>query len=362
MEGMNIVPEEELIKYPVTYKWGKLFNWTLLAIHFILLVVFGLWGAWIIALVNCVSLLVYIKLLGVIKDYPDRFFLIVFAEIVIHMVAATICVGWDSCFYIYTIGVIPFGFFSDYMSRKDGAKGFNPLVLTAMSGLAYLVERLYTLFNPAIYNIDKSKVEGLGIVNMVMVGAFLTISTYVFINSILDNESELMDVAEYDALTELGNRHRIDRTMPLYGIDVDCSKKLYSTAILDIDNFKKVNDNFGHLAGDQVLRDIARILRHYESSDVFVFRWGGEEFMIIVIGDDSYSKLMELCEKVRCDVAGNVSIFDYFRIVVTISSGVAECCIGEAFKDLTERADKCLYQAKGNGKNQVVGAKDIGLQ
>ena len=84
--------------------------------------------------------------------------------------------------------------------------------------------------------------------------------------------------------------------------------------------------------------------------------------MIIYIGDDPYNKLMSLCEKVRCDVAGNVSMFDYFRIVVTVSSGVATCSVGEGFKELTDRADKCLYQAKGNGKNQVVGAKDIGLE
>ena len=81
--------------------------------------------------------------------------------------------------------------------------------------------------------------------------------------------------------------------------------------------------------------------------------------MIIMIGDDNYNRLMELCEKIRSDVAANVTMFEYFRIVVTISAGVASSIMGEDFKALTERADKCLYHAKGNGKNQVVGSVDF---
>lgn len=362
MEGMNIVPEEELIKYPVSYRWGTQMNWSLLIIHVALLIVFGVWGAWTMVLVNCCSVLVYLKMFPTIKQKPGLYMRVAILEVLVHMIFAVVCIGWSAGFFTYTFVVVPFAFFTDYTVRKDGAKGFNPVIIAVISVITFIMCKVISMNVSPVYAVEKLYIDIMCVVNGFMVLTIMATFAYIYINNIVDNETELMDVAEYDALTELGNRHRIDRVLPLYGIDIDASKSPYAVAILDIDNFKKVNDNFGHLAGDQVLRDMARILRHYESSDTLIFRWGGEEFMIIIIGDDPYKKMMTLCEKVRCDVAGNVSMFDYFRIVVTVSSGVAQCSVGEGFKELTDRADKCLYQAKGNGKNQVVGAKDIGLE
>lgn len=358
MEGMNIISEEEKIRYPNSFKWGTFLNWILLAVHFILLVTFGFVGAWIMVLVNVFSVFFYSRAFVTIKDKPDTYMKLTFIEILFHMLAAVVCVGWDCGFQQYCFAVVGIVFFSNHLLLRDGAKGFQPMVFCVFSGIAYMFSRFVGLHLSPVYDVTPEFEKILFTLNGMLVLVLISLVSYIYVSGIQENETDLMDVAEYDALTQLANRHRIDRVLPLYGIDKDGSSVKYAIAIMDIDNFKKVNDNFGHLAGDQVLKDIARILRNYEGKEVLVFRWGGEEFMIITVGDDPYAKLMDICEKVRCDVAGNVSMFEYYRIVVTISSGVAEIETGEDFKALTERADKCLYHAKGNGKNQVVGAKE----
>lgn len=359
MEGMNIVSEEERIKYPSSYRWGTLFNWILLAVHFSLLVAFGFTAAWIMVAFNTFSVFLYSRLFSVLKDKPALYMKLVYGEIILHMMAAVVCVGWDCGFQQYCFCVVGIAFFTNYVIMSDGAGSFSPMVLCIISGISYLFAIFVGIYMEPVYEVSPIFSRVSYTFNGILVIGLVTIFSYVYVTHIQQNETDLMDVAEYDALTQLANRHRIDRVLPIYGIDKDGSSVSYAAAILDIDNFKKVNDNFGHLAGDQVLRDIARILRNHESKEVQAFRWGGEEFMLLVVGDGSYDRLMEICEKVRGEVANNVTMFEYFRIVVTISAGVAANTADEDFKALTERADKCLYHAKGNGKNQVVGAREF---
>ena len=309
--------------------------------------------------VNTASVFFYSRMFNTLKTRPGLFLKLVFSEIIIHMMLAIVCVGWDCGFQQYCFCIVGIAFFTNYIITKDGAEGFSPLALCIVSAIVYLFSIFVGVYLEPVYRVSQIFKNVTFTVNGIMVLGLVTIFSYIYVTHIQQSETDLMDVAEYDALTQLANRHRIDRVLPIYGIDKNSSGVSYSAAIMDIDNFKKVNDNFGHLAGDQVLRDIARILRNYESNDVLAFRWGGEEFMIIMIGDDNYNRLMELCEKIRSDVAANVTMFEYFRIVVTISAGVASSIMGEDFKALTERADKCLYHAKGNGKNQVVGSTDF---
>jgi diguanylate cyclase (GGDEF)-like protein len=121
----------------------------------------------------------------------------------------------------------------------------------------------------------------------------------------------------------------------------------------DIDDFKQVNDTFGHKGGDTVLRAVADILRlNIRASDV-LGRYGGEEFIIMFTAPEQES-LFELGERIRCMVEKATAK----AIPVTISLGIAAARLGqnaeEELINLMERADRCLYQAKRGGKNMVV--------
>lgn len=130
-----------------------------------------------------------------------------------------------------------------------------------------------------------------------------------------------------------------------------------SVILLDIDHFKKVNDTFGHLAGDQVLRELCdrvrRILRDYD----ILGRFGGEEFLI-VLPDVSLAGAVEVAERLRQSVAADPCHFEDKTINITISLGVASISQeGEGLTQVLQRADKSLYMAKNAGRNRVASAE-----
>jgi len=128
-----------------------------------------------------------------------------------------------------------------------------------------------------------------------------------------------------------------------------------SLAMLDIDLFKQINDSYGHLAGDYVLKHLAQVIKKNIRREDFLARYGGEEFAIILPEID-HSNAMLMAEKVRRLVEQSRIVFDNTPIVTTISIGVAslqdDVIDGP---DLIRRADEMLYRAKNEGRNRVCG-------
>jgi diguanylate cyclase (GGDEF)-like protein len=122
--------------------------------------------------------------------------------------------------------------------------------------------------------------------------------------------------------------------------------------MLDIDNFKAVNDTFGHRAGDEVILSVAHaIMACIRKTDV-AGRYGGEEFLVLLPETDLASAKV-VAEKIRSTVA-QLS-FEIKDLAITISAGVAEAQQGESYEAFINRADANLYRAKRSGKNRVEG-------
>ncbi|WP_170972122.1 GGDEF domain-containing protein [Bacillus yapensis] len=159
--------------------------------------------------------------------------------------------------------------------------------------------------------------------------------------------------AYVDPLTEIANR----RKMYLYLDNHLKTNDDLSVILLDIDNFKSINDHYGHDVGDEVLQEFTKLIsQHLSEKDMFG-RWGGEEFM--VFSHTSGSDAMKLAEDLRRTV-------DYYSFTkvghVTASFGVTSYRAGDTKESLFKRADVALYQSKTNGKNQVnrIDAKELG--
>lgn len=122
-----------------------------------------------------------------------------------------------------------------------------------------------------------------------------------------------------------------------------------SIIMFDIDHFKAVNDTFGHSRGDQVLKEISRIVSENIRETDFFARWGGEEF-IILLPESSLEEAVNLAEKLLGKLEQNK-----FPVVgkITASFGVAQMCKGDIGETLTQRVDKALYKAKYKGRNRV---------
>jgi diguanylate cyclase (GGDEF)-like protein len=150
--------------------------------------------------------------------------------------------------------------------------------------------------------------------------------------------------ARVDPLTEVGNRLRLREDLEALLARASRYGHRYCLALCDIDWFKHYNDHFGHLAGDAALRRVAESIEHSVRRGDTVYRYGGEEF-VVILPQQSLTQAAAVMDRVRERVE---------RLGLTISIGIAELSEAEASPDAwLERADKALYRAKANGRNRV---------
>ncbi len=176
----------------------------------------------------------------------------------------------------------------------------------------------------------------------------LYIVTLTDITTISEQSKEFEHGANFDSLTQIYNREAFSRFVDAKIDNYKYHRNNFVLAILDIDHFKKVNDTYGHLAGDEVLKKLAYLVKtHIRKNDVFA-RYGGEEFVLLLDVDMEKSKyviehLRASIEKERFDDVGNI----------TCSFGLTEYKKNDNIKSMLKRADEALYRAKESGRNRV---------
>ncbi len=170
--------------------------------------------------------------------------------------------------------------------------------------------------------------------------------------TMIDN---LNNLALRDPLTGIFNRRYINDKLPIDILNTALLEQEISVIMADIDFFKKVNDTYGHLAGDEVLKNFASALSGCmrRESD-WVARFGGEEFLICLPGAD-LEKARETAEKMRSKVEADEIEWNGNKIKITSSFGIcsARPAQGSSAESLIDAADKKLYTAKANGRNRV---------
>ena len=175
------------------------------------------------------------------------------------------------------------------------------------------------------------------------------------IEKLRDELRKVKEEANVDALTGLRNRRSFERTLQEFYRDYKKFGYPFSLIMMDIDNFKQVNDTYGHLVGDRVLKEIGNILRNYLRAKDVPARTGGEEFAIILPGVTKKEAIM-VAERLRRVISRHKVKVDSTDLSVTASFGVSEITDDvEEPEDLLREADKNLYQAKRTGKDKVVG-------
>jgi len=167
------------------------------------------------------------------------------------------------------------------------------------------------------------------------------------------NLQEEQRAAMVDALTGIPNRAAYDDRMAQEFARWQRHGGTISIAAWDVDNFKSINDEFGHMAGDKVLRILGQHLaRHVRGTD-FVARYGGEEFLMILIGMNA-DQALKACNKVRVGIQAIAFHFRDRPVTVTASCGITTFRMGDLPDAAFERADGALYEAKNAGRNRCV--------
>lgn len=160
---------------------------------------------------------------------------------------------------------------------------------------------------------------------------------------------QLKEIAHTDSLTQVWNRYRIEQAIDTELSAAERYDRPTSVLLFDVDNFKQVNDQFGHEVGDEVLKKLAAEIHGQLRGSDFLGRWGGEEF-IVLASNNLLNEAGNLGQRLRKHIA---SISFPTAGNVTISIGVAQWRAGESRRALLERADKAMYQAKQGGRNRV---------
>lgn len=321
--------------------------------HSVFLVIFSSYQIQPLFLLNILSVILYLGLLGFVLRTKNILPAMVggSVELIVHQAAIVHYLGWGYGFEYYLFVIPTFVLIGAFKNK------LIPITFTVLSIIMLLALRLYSLEHVPAYAMEAIK-ETLALVNLVLTAVPIAIFSGIFAFNSYKNEASLLAAhkelylaATYDPLTGLKNRAQgMKQLAELYTEHLKKSEN-YVLAIVDIDNFKLINDDYGHQKGDVVLKSVADTLRNTLRKDDYIFRWGGEEFLILLPNQDLTSgrRLLErLLEKSASEV-----ILEQEKILVTMTIGAIESH-KRPNEDLMRMADKALYIGKEAGKNCLV--------
>ena len=336
------------------YRYGDII---LLLGHIIYLALFRWLGVYQMVYYNYFSVTFYAVmyiLLRCKKIGKTPFTYLVLAEIIIHACLGAYYIGWVAGFTQIMLCIIPIPFFIT-PNRKA-----IPYALSSLDVVMFIIMRIIMTSRVVPYSFSTHKVNIVYIYNTVC--SFVIIiyvsSIYIFTNEHNKREAQaqnekLQKLATIDPLTQLFNRRAMMDFIKM--IESNCRRtgNGYSLCLGDIDDFKQVNDTYGHDVGDKVLRSVSDVIAQNVPSEGYVCRWGGEEILFVVpnIDTESCEKIAKnICQKIhKCTFEENSQKFN-----VSMTFGVYSVTSDENYDEGISKVDKLLYKGKSQGKNCVV--------
>ncbi|MDP2239958.1 MAG: sensor domain-containing diguanylate cyclase [Burkholderiales bacterium] len=239
----------------------------------------------------------------------------------------------------------------------EGAGNFqyNSGGLDYLLNVRFIPELDWHLFVERIENEALASIRNTLYLNLaicILITAIVLLATSFTINHY---QSKLEKMATTDKLTGLVNRQAFDLLVQQVLREQSRAGTSLLAIMIDIDYFKKINDDLGHLAGDNILQQVARVIENTVRKSDIVCRWGGEEFLV-VLKDTAATQGRLLAEKIRSAVEAGAFRYKDEKVVVSVSLGIAAYREGEAPDQLIYRADQALYAAKAGGRNRVHSA------
>ena len=262
--------------------------------------------------------------------------------------------GWECGVQLFMFVLLLFTFITSHTSVKQ------KICFAVFMCAVRMVIFGYTRIAVPFILLSASAELFLQTINTVAIFALITAITILFCNDSLAMEKKLViynerlkDASRRDPLTKLYNRRAMTEYMEQMVERLDRYGNWFNVAIGDIDFFKKVNDTYGHEAGDLVLVQVAELLSACMKSRGCVGRWGGEEFLLIfkdINGEEAYIEL----EKIRAMVQRKKIVYNDQEISITMTFGLEEYSYNKPVDYTINNADQKLYLGKNQGRNRVI--------
>jgi diguanylate cyclase (GGDEF)-like protein len=334
-------------RYWMLYEHGVLIA---LVIHAAFIVLFYFIGSALMAAFNVGSVLLYALCIKLIHaGYRNLVIVLCWLEVLTHAVLAVRSIGWDSGFHYYLLVIIPLIYASS--SRKV----INIILMTLLICMSYILMDAYMRTVDPYISVSRNALDYIRYANILFTFGFLGYIAFVYVHTVALAEKQLLLQATTDPLTRLYNRRYL---LEIAGYELkqfNRSRKPFSFIICDLDDFKNINDRYGHEAGDRALMTVSDLLRNQLRENDSIARWGGEEFLILM-PDTSIDSANEIAGRIRNSIAAAQLKLGKANLPLTMTMGVSEIRPGETIDACISRADQALYRGKQSGKNRVMVA------
>lgn len=320
-----------------------------IVLHTVYAVMMGMLQFAIPCFYNICSVLFYIGMLLLVtkrKKYAAAVSLI-HLETICFVSTHTILFGWNSAFFLFLVGMASLVYFCPYR------KTYIPYVFSLLHILAFFLLHL-NVQDPIL------PADGAVLLNILFIcnsiGAFVIILYVAYVSrasaiigkeALIKQNEDLLQIADYDQLTGLYNRSCMKKRIS------QCDSSHSFLAMGDIDDFKLINDTYGHICGDHILRELAELMRSKLDPNIFICRWGGEEFIFHfhnASDEEAIQQLTEFCQWLK----SYTFMYEHHSICVTMTFGICQGRPGLSLDHWINQADQLLYQGKRNGKQMVV--------
>lgn len=351
------VKDEKVIKASVSLK--AIYMWTMCLcslVHGIYLVIFCVMGVWTLVAANAFSVIIYLLLAATVQN--EHFWLalsITHLEIMVQAVLTTVYVGWGVGFEYVILSLLAMEPHFMYRYRK------TPYLLCITEILMVIALKIHSLFSKPVIDTADSDVfiYILFFVNMVIF-FFGVIFSAVLLDRrnnisrrvLEENNRYLQRLAETDPLTGLINRRSMTKRLEAALKYRHETGEEFCLVMCDIDDFKCINDSYGHACGDYVLKMLCATICEYLDEQDIVCRWGGEEILLL-LSDTRLEAALQITEGLRRAIETTPFIYNGVIVTITVTMGVSACGDHQNVLELVDAADRSMYNGKRSGKNCV---------
>ena len=327
-------------------------------VHALFIPTFYLLDLYVLSGVNVLSVTLYLYCFHIFpealakKDYSVIGGL-VYLELITHAFLACYFIGLDGGFQYYIYLLATFSFFG---LRAPIALNYYRVFFLVF--VCVVLEIWMSQLTPQV-SLNENVLLILRSINL---SIFLVVAGTVSIlygKASVAYQDALRELAMVDELTGLNNRRNLSFTARK---EISRSKRSgdsLSLIVMDIDNFKEINDTYGHLCGDHILTGISEILSSISRQEDTVGRWGGDEFMVLM-PNTSITDLDTLAERIRAKIEQTSFACKGIKIAVTVTIGGSNLTMTDSFLALISRADDALYRGKAGGRNRYVFSESEG--
>lgn len=308
--------------------------------------------------IHMVAAFIYVVLLVQLKDGEDklRIFTELLVQIIVFTIAATYILGWDAGYGMFLLIMIPGMFFIGCdIERPEWYNGVASVSLLLSFWLLIRISDWFVSEAALQWSDYKHRcyVTNAFLASLLLLcfGVAFEMEIRRIEVNLKDKNLMLIQMASHDALTNLFNRRIMNDLLQKAGNVKREYGRDYSVCICDIDDFKKINDTYGHDCGDYVLKEVARLLVENSKTDQ-VARWGGEEFLIL-LRDMTAADSFSVINDVRRAISEHCYEYSGQKIKVTMTFGMSHSKYMNGKENMILQADSRLYEGKQSGKNCV---------